>query len=296
MHIGIPGTGKMGSAIALRLLELGHQVSVWNRTAARAEGAVKAGAVLVGSPRALADRCDVILSILTDAAAITAAYDGPQGILAGTIAGKLVVDMSTVQAATAVALAGKVRKAGAAFVECPVGGTTGPARQGKLLGLAGGEPGDIARARPLLEQLCRRVEHIGPVGTGARMKLAINLPLLVAYQALGEAYILARGSGRDASWIMDLFSDTSGAPNVLKTRGPNIAAAIDGQALPPAFDVDSIRKDLRTMIVEAAGEGAELPLATRALAVFDQAAKDGWGGKDGATLPSYWAGQTKRAR
>ena len=293
MRIGIPGTGRMASAIVLRLLETGHAVVVWNRSPAKTEALVKAGATQTASPRQVAEIADVIVTILTDAPAIRAVYDGPEGVLAANLAGKLVIDMSTVRPATSVDLAAKVRTAGAAFVECPVGGTTGPARQGKLLGLAGAEASDFARAKPLLDQLCRRVEHVGPVGSGAKMKLAINLPLLVAYQALGEAYILASGSGRDASWIMELFSDTSGAPNILKVRGPAIADAIGGKALPQAFDVDSIRKDLRTMLEEARSVGAELPVAERALAVFDQASKDGWGAKDGATLPSYWAGKKK---
>ena len=165
--------------------------------------------------------------------------------------------MSTVQPADIAALAAKVRAKGACFVECPVGGTTGPARQGKLLGLAGGNGADVARARAILDQLCRRVEHVGPVGAGASMKLAINLPLLVAYQALGEAYVLCRHLGADPKWLMELFADTSGAPNVLKTRGPAVAEALaGGPGIAPAFDIDSIRKDLRTMIAEAKVLGA----------------------------------------
>ena len=81
---------------------------------------------------------------------------------------------------------------GAAFVECPVGGSTGPAREGKLFGLVGGAPADIARAMPVLEQLCRRIEHIGALGSGATMKLAVNLPLLVYWQALGEALAICK--------------------------------------------------------------------------------------------------------
>ena len=195
MQIGIAGVGRMGAAIALRLMEVGHQVTVWNRSADKTAPLAAAGAKVAASPSALASEADVILTILTNAEAQSAVYDGPQGILAGNISGKLVIDMSTVQPAEIVALAAKVRAKGSAFVECPVGGTTGPARQGKLLGLAGGNAADVARARAILDQLCRRVEHVGPVGAGASMKLAINLPLMVAYQALGEAYVLCRHLG-----------------------------------------------------------------------------------------------------
>ena len=89
--------------------------------------------------------------------------------------------------------------------------------------------------------------------------------------------------------MMDLFADTSGGPNVLKVRGPNIAKALAGQDPgPPAFDVDSIRKDLRTMLAEAGAKGFDLPLVARTLSIFDEAAEKGWGKRDGASLPAYW--------
>jgi len=209
--------------------------------------------------------------------------------VAGGAAQKTFLDMSTVRPDEMRAVAAMVRTAGAAFVECPVGGTVGPARQGKLLGLAGGTADDFARVKPLLDQMCRRVEHLGDVGAGSAVKLAINLPLVVAYQALGEAYVLCRDLGLDATVLFDLFADTSGAPTMLKLRGGTIAEGIaQGKFAPPAFDVDSIRKDLRTMIAEAQSMGARLPVAEETLRVFDQAAADGWGGRDGASLPAYW--------
>ncbi len=289
MRIGIAGLGRMGAAIGLRLIECGHELVVWNRSADKIAPLVAAGAKAAASPAALAGGVETIITILTNADALAAVYDGPAGVLAGRLDGKLVIEMSTVQPHDEIALAAKVRGAGAAFVECPVGGTTGPARQGKLLGLAGGEAADIARARPLLDQMCRRVEHVGGVGAGASMKLAINLPLLVAYQAIGEAYVLCRHLGIDTKALMELFSDTSGAPNILKARGPAIAAALAGDPPgDPAFDIDSIRKDLRTMVAEAGLRGAELPLASRTLGIFDDASLEGWGDRDGSQLPAYW--------
>ncbi len=289
MQIGVAGVGRMGGAIALRLLEAGHRVTVWNRSADKLATALAAGAKSAASPAELAGGVETVLTILTNAEALAAVYAGPAGLLSADLAGKLVVEMSTVQPHDAVALAAKVRAKGAAFVECPVGGTVGPARQGKLLGLAGGDAADIARARPLLEQMCRRVEHVGPVGAGASMKLAINLPLLVYYQALGESFILCRHLGIDPNTLLELFSDTSGGANVLKVRSPAIAAALGGgDGGQPAFDVASIRKDLRTMIAEAGLRGASLPLAEQTLAIYDAAANEGWNARDGAALPSYW--------
>ncbi len=290
MRIGIAGFGKMGSAMAARLVETGAEVVVWNRTRARAEAS---GLPFADTPRDLAEQSDVVVTMLFDADAVEAVYHGASGGTDGLLSaasGKLFIEMSTVRPKTQVALAAAVRTAGGAFVECPVGGTTGPARAGKLLGLVGGDAADLDRARPVLERLCRRVEHVGPVGAGAAMKLAINLPLLVFYQALGESVALVRQLGLDTAWLMDLFADTSGGPNVLKVRGPAIAAALAG-ADPgaPAFDIDSIRKDLRTMVAEAEDRGFTLPVAAQALAVFDEASEEGWGKRDGAWLPAFWA-------
>jgi 3-hydroxyisobutyrate dehydrogenase len=292
MRIGIAGLGRMGAAIAERLQESGHALVVWNRSAEKTKSFAEKGVEVAGSPAELAAKVEAIVTILTDAAAIETVYRGQNGLLSADLNGKLVIEMSTVQPETEIALSDAVRAKGAAYVECPVGGTVGPARMGKLIGLVGGEAGDVARARPVLEQLCRRIEHVGPVGAGASMKLAINLPLLVFYQALGEAITLCRHLGHDPVWLMEFFSDTSGGANVLKVRGPAIAEALAGGNPAPAFDIASIRKDLRTMIAEAKTRGASLPLAERTLAVYDEAASAGWDDRDGAALPSFWPGRT----
>ena len=142
MHIGVAGLGAMGAAIAARLMEVGHQVTVWNRTADKAKPVVDAGAKLAATPAQLASACEAVITILTDGAAIDAVYNGPSGLLSGDVKGKLLIEMSTVPPKVPIELAGKVRAKGASMVECPVGGSTAPARQGKLLGLMGAEPAD----------------------------------------------------------------------------------------------------------------------------------------------------------
>jgi 3-hydroxyisobutyrate dehydrogenase len=292
MHVGVAGLGKMGAAIALRLVEAGNQVTVWNRTAAKTAPAVAAGAAAAESPAALASAVDVVITILTDAAAIDDVYSGPNGLLAGAVAGKLFIEMSTVRPHIEVALAAKVRAAGAAFVECPVGGTIGPARQGKLIGLMGAEEADAARARPLLDQLCRRIEWCGPVGAGAVMKLTINLPLLVYWQALGEALALCRPLGIDPARLVDLLADTSGGPNVLKVRGPAIAKMLRGEdAGPVTFSLDTSAKDLRTMLAEGAARGLDMPVVRETLACYEEASRNGLGDGEVSALPVYWQGR-----
>ena len=296
MNVGIAGTGRMGAAIATRLLGQGHAVTVWNRTPAKTAPLVAAGAKAADSPAALASASEAIITILTDAAAIDAAYTGPAGLLAGDVKGKLFIEMSTVRPETGQALAAKVRAKGAAIVECPVGGTTGPAREGKLFGFVGATDADFARAKPLLEQMCRRIEHVGPVGAGASMKLAINLPLLVYWQALGEALSLARPLGLEPARIMDILADTSGAPNMLKNRAASIATQLAGGDVPPTVEIDNVRKDLRTMIEESHALGVALPVASRALECFDRASGDGLGAADCTKMPAYWVERGGRAR
>jgi 3-hydroxyisobutyrate dehydrogenase len=293
MLVGIAGLGRMGAAMAARLQDCGHDLVVWNRTSERAQPLVETGARLAASPADLAARVDTVITMLFDAAAVQAVYQGPEGLLSGDVTGRLFIEMSTLRPADHLALADAVRTAGATYLECPVGGTVGPARSGNLIGLAGGEATDFARAKPLLGQLCRRLEHCGPTGAGAAMKLAINLPLLVFWQSFGEALALVQHLGRDPAWLVDLFADSAGGANVLKARGPAVAAALAGRD-PGAvyFDVDTIRKDLRSMLNEAEARGLELPLVSRTLAVFDTASADGWGERDCTWLPAYWAKHT----
>jgi 3-hydroxyisobutyrate dehydrogenase len=294
MRIGVAGIGKMGAAIAARLIEVGHEVAVWNRTPEKAKAV--AGATLAATPAQLAQRAEVIITILTDAAALDAVYNGKSGFISGDgMAGKLFIEMSTVLPATEIALAQAVRSKGAAFVECPVGGSTGPARQGKLIGLMGADGADAARARPILEQLCRRLEHAGPVGCGAILKFTVNLPLMVYWQALGEALALSRSIALDPARLMDLLSETSGGPNVLKVRGPGVASMLTGgDSGPVTFNVDGGIKDMQSMLAEAKSRGIDLPLVEKTLACYEETKRHLSGGAEVSSVSVYWANRGKR--
>jgi 3-hydroxyisobutyrate dehydrogenase len=290
MNVGVAGLGNMGGAIAERLIETGNAVTVWNRSAEKCKPLAAAGAGVAASAAALAGAADAVITILTDATAIDAVYGGPAGLLAGDIKDKLFVEMSTVSPHVESELAERARAKGAVFVECPVGGTIGPARQGKLIGLMGAAPADAARAMPLLNQLCRRIEHCGPVGAGATMKLAINLPLMVYWQALGEALALCQPLGLDPGRVIDLMADSSGGPNVLKARGPALIKLLKGEdAGPASFTLDNGIKDLRLMLAEGARCGVDMPLVAGALACFEEASRRGLGAAEGAGMSVYWS-------
>jgi 3-hydroxyisobutyrate dehydrogenase len=295
MKIGVAGLGAMGGNVAARLMEVGHEVTVWNRSPDKTKPLAKAGAKVAGSPADVSAACEAVITLLTDGAAIDAMYNGPKGLLSGDVNGKLFIEMSTVAPKVPLALAPKVRAKGAALVECPVGGSTTPARKGQLLGLMGAEPADAARAKPILEQLCRKIEHCGPVGTGAAMKLAINLPLMVAWQAYGEAFAIARSVGWEPKRLLDLFVESNGANNALKTRAEMVVKLFEGKDPgPTTFSIANGVKDLRTMVTTGEALGADMAATKAALAGFEDAAQHGFGGGDGAQLSVYWAKRKKK--
>jgi 3-hydroxyisobutyrate dehydrogenase len=294
MNIGVAGLGAMGANIAARLIEVEHKVAVWNRTPEKAKPLADAGATVASSPADLASKCEAVITILTDGAAINAMYNGPNGLLSGDVKGKLFIEMSTVPPKVETDLAEKVRAKGAALVECPVGGSTAPARQGKLLGLMGAEASDAQRALPILEQLCRKVEHCGRVGAGSSMKLAINLPLMVAWQAYGEAFAIARSVGWDAKRLLDLFVESNGANKALGMRADMIVKMLeDKDAGPTTFSISNGLKDLRTMVATGEALGADMRATKATLSGFEDAVTHKQGNEDGSRMTVYWSGKRK---
>jgi 3-hydroxyisobutyrate dehydrogenase len=290
MQIGIAGIGKMGTNIGARLMEVGHQLTVWNRTPEKVKPLADVGAKVAGTPAELAGAVEMVITIITDAAALDAVYHGPNGLLSGNVKGKLVIEMSTVPPEVQVALAEKVRAKGAAYVECPVGGSVAPARAGKLLGLIGGEPADVARAKPIIDQMCRRALHAGPVGSGAVLKLAVNLPLMIYWQALGEQLAMCRKLDIDPVELLDFLSETSGAATVLKQRMPGIAARLKKQPSSIAtFTLDGGIKDVKAMLAEGKRRGIEFPVLQQTLACYEEAKRHMSGDDEVSNVSAYWA-------
>jgi 3-hydroxyisobutyrate dehydrogenase len=289
MKIGIAGIGKMGNAIGSRLLGLGHSVSVWNRTPNKTTGLVNAGAHLAATPKLLAESVDVVLTLLTNEAALDEVYSGPHGLLSGAVSQKIFIDMSTVKPATPTEMALRANAVGAVYLECPVGGSVGPAKEGKLLGFVGGDSADVEKIKPLLDQLCKRVEHVGPYGAGSTVKLAVNLPLMVYWQTLGESLSLVESLGIDPTRMIDILADSSGGPNMLKVRGAMIAQTLSQKKSDQVtVSVATMRKDMRAMIDQAQVNQRQLPLTSLALSQFNTAAETGLDDKDCTELPVWW--------
>jgi len=234
-------------------------------------------------------------------------YAGPNGLLAelatmqatSNASGqtqldnrKIFIDMSTVQPAKPKEMAAQISALGAVFLECPVGGSVGPAKEGKLLGFVGGDALDFEKVLPLLQTLCKRVEHLGQHGAGATMKLAVNLPLMVYWQTLSEALSLVEPLGLDPQRVIDILSDSSGGPNMLKVRGAMIAQTLKQKKSDQVtVNVATMRKDLRTMVAQGQLTHRDLPLTSLALEKFNQAAQNGLDDKDCTELPVWWLNQ-----
>jgi len=293
MKIGIAGTGKMGTAIAARLKSVGHDLLVWNRTEAKAKTAMDLGATWCTTPKDLLQQADIVICLLTNEQALDDVYFSANGLLSAPAPGKLIIEMSTVSPDKQAGMAENAAKVGVKYLECPVGGSIGPAKEGKLIGFVGGSAEDLEIARPLLEQMCKRVEHVGNHGAGSMMKLAINLPLMVYWHTFAEALSLIQPLGLDPKRVIDIFSETSGGPNLLKTRGAFIAQSlIDGKSDTVNVTLNTVIKDLNAMKTHAQTLNRKLPLSELAMANFEASSKSGLGDADVAEHLVRWLKKT----
>lgn len=293
MQLGFVGLGRMGQAMVPRLLAAGYPVMVWNRTPQRAEPLLHQGATWAGSLAELASRCNVVLSMVTDDAAVQALFAAEQGgLLAGTVQDTLFIEMSTIRPDTITRLAPQVAAQGAALVDAPMSGTVAPARAGQLLALVGGAAADVERARPLLAVLTRRIEHLGPVGSGAMMKLVLNYTMAVSMQALSEALTMGTRFGLEPQQMMDTILDSPARIGYLAMKAP----AILGQADEAGFDITGVRKDLLAMVTTGYLLQVPMPTGSAALASFAAATGAGWGDQDFARMYDYYLEMVQRTQ
>ncbi|GIF51573.1 3-hydroxyisobutyrate dehydrogenase [Asanoa ferruginea] len=284
-RLAIIGTGNMGGAMVGRLRAAGYPVSVWNRTRERAEQvAARTGATVAGTAREAAGTSDVVIVALANDAADLAAHEGRDGIVAGLRLGTPVVDTSTIDPRTTLRLAEMVRGAGGVHVDCPVSGSVSSVEGGTLTALAAGEAVDVDRVRPILESMSGKVFHIGPTGTGATMKVAINTLLLAINQGLSEAYVLAEAAGIDRDTAYDVFlSGATGAP-FLKYKRAIFEHPDDN---PVAFSLDLVSKDADLVLALAERVGVPVAQAQANKAAVESAIADGYGQQDISTIAKH---------
>lgn len=288
--ISFLGLGKMGAVMAPLFLQAGHQLTVYNRDPKKATALVDQGAKLACSPQQACDSSDFIFTMLSDDKAIQSVFFDNKGLLSTDVTGKLFIDMSTLQVETVKILSDAVIKQGADFIDAPVSGTVAPAAEGKLMFFCGGEAAVIERATPLLEILSRRIIHAGDIGSGALLKLVVNLPLAVYWQSLAEAVRLGSSGGLNEDLMLDAIADSSAALAVLSMKIPTIL----GADLPVAFDMKSMKKDLNSILTTAQQLNLELPTTTSTLRSYSEAIEKGdMGDKDAVTVVNYLKNKAK---
>jgi 3-hydroxyisobutyrate dehydrogenase-like beta-hydroxyacid dehydrogenase len=278
--IGFVGLGAMGGAIAGRLLHLdGSQVYGTNRTKARAEPLIERGLRWCDTAREVAASADVVISMVTDDAALAAVTGGPDGIVAGLQPGRLYIDMSTVSPAASKDLAAQVGEAGAAMVDAPVSGSVPAARDGSLVIMVGGTDQAFQAASPVLSQF-GTVSHVGDNGHGLLLKLAINISLAAQMLAFSEGVLLAQRGGIDPAVATRVMAASAIGSPMLKARAPLVLDLPEQ----PWFSVQFMHKDIRLAQEVGRQERIPLPSAAAVDTILGEAEMVGYGNRDIAGL------------
>jgi 3-hydroxyisobutyrate dehydrogenase-like beta-hydroxyacid dehydrogenase len=283
--IGFIGLGLMGRPMVANLLKAGHPVTVWNRTASRADELVSQGADLAASPREVAAASEVVFTIVSDPPALESVLWGENGVFAGLRKGSVLVDSSTVSPGLAKRAAAASAAQGCEFLEAPVTGGTWGAEKGELVFMVGGEEATLKRVEPVLGVMGKRFFHLGPVGAGQTVKLAMNLLLVLEAEAFAEALALVKGAGLAGEKLFEVMQSSMGRSGLLDIKG---AMMLKGE-YKPSFPLRLMHKDVGLALDLANQLGVPLPsgAATReVLSSVKGAAKED---VDFAALASFWA-------
>jgi len=255
-RIGFIGLGIMGAGMAGNLLTDGFDVTVWNRTAARTEALVEAGAARADSPADLGGAVDVVVLCVSDTPDVV---DVTEQLEPGLSEGMLVIDCSTISPDVTRELHARMAEWGVGWVDSPVSGGSEGAIAGTLAAIVGGVDHDVARARPVLGAFCHTITHVGGPGAGQACKLVNQILVVTTMLGVSEALVFAAGQGLDLDATIDAVSGGAAGSWMLEHRGPQV---VDGY-WEPGFSIDLQQKDLR-LVLEAA-DRAEVPVMATGL-------------------------------
>ncbi len=260
--LGFVGLGAMGSRVVKRLLDAGNTVIGYNRTRSKAQWLLEAGMQWADTPREVAEKADVIFTMVTNTAALQDVFSGHNGILSGLGAGKVYIDMSTVSPDKSRELAAKVAEKGAQMLDAPVSGSILTLEQGNLSIMVGGDQATCERVKPILLQIGPKVNYVGGNGQAVLLKIAINLSLQVQFMAFSEGLLLAEKGGIAREVAMEAMLNSAVASPSLKYRAPFILAMPEEAW----FDVNMMQKDMQL----ALEMGRELDVAMPTTAISNQ--------------------------
>jgi 3-hydroxyisobutyrate dehydrogenase-like beta-hydroxyacid dehydrogenase len=271
--VAVLGLGAMGSRVARRLLEAGHELVVWNRTSEKAAPLVEAGATAAPTPADAAGRAEAVLTMVADPAALREVTEGEAGVAAGLGAGSTLIEMSTVGPDALRRLASVLGER-AGLLDAPVLGSRAEAEEGTLTIFAGGPPELVERWTPLLSVLGSPL-HVGPLGSGAAAKLVANTTLVGTIGVLGEALALADGLGLSREKAFEVLAVTP-----LGAQAERRRAAVEAGDYPPRFALYLARKDAELVVAAAREAGVDLRLTEAARTWLAESEEAGWGDRD----------------
>ncbi len=255
MRVGVIGLGIMGAPMARNLLRAGHEVVVHGRSRARIEPLVELGATAARSPAAVASVVDAVVTSLPDGPDVEQVVAGPDGVLAGASPRLLVIDTSTIAPDVARGLAERAAAAGVDFLDAPVSGGQQGAIDGTLSIMVGGDAAAVARARPVLDAIGRKVTHMGGPGQGQMTKLVNQVVGATTLAAVAEGLLLAARAGLEPGAVIDAVGSGAAASWQLSNLGPRMQK----DDFAPGFMVRLQQKDLRLALAAASSLGVPLP-------------------------------------
>lgn len=284
VSVAVVGAGHMGSAMVVRLREQGVPTFVYNRTPSKANALATAGARVCGSAREAAESAQIVIVSLADDDAVRHTYAGDHGIAAGLSAGKLVLETSTIDPQTVREVEPLITSRGARLLDTPVSGSVQAVQQGSLTVMAGGDPDDVDRASPVLTHLADRIYHVGALGAGATMKLAVNAIVHGLNQSLAESLVLAERAGVQREVAYEVFANSAiAAPFVQYKR----AAYEHPEQAAVAFTLDLVGKDLDLIARLATRVGARMDQVAANRTVVRDALAGGFADGDISALAVY---------
>ena len=278
--IGFIGLGVMGDPMARNLVEAGHALVVHSRSPEPVEALAGAGAEVASSPREVAERADVVITMLPDSPAVEDVVLGEDGVLAGASEGDLLIDMSTIHPTVSVAVAKAAAERGVAALDAPVSGGDVGAQQGTLSIMVGGEAADLERARPLFEVLGKTIVHVGEAGAGQVVKACNQVVVAVTIAAVSEALVLGSKAGVDPERILDVLGGGLAANKVMEMRRRNFLE----HDFTPGFRIDLHHKDLNIALESGDAYGVPLPVTGLVQQYMRALRAKGHGGDDHSGL------------
>jgi len=282
--VGLIGLGLMGHPMGANLLKAGHELTVWNRTASRGDDLVAQGAKRAATPREVAAASEVVLTIVSDPPAVESVLWGETGVFAGLRRGSVMIESSTVSPGLEKRAAAAAAERGAEFLEAPVTGGTWGAEKGELVFMVGGEASTLKRVEPVLGAMGKRWFHLGPVGAGQTVKLAMNLLLDVQVEAFAEALALVTRAGVPGQSLFDVMQSSMGRSGVLDLKGANM---LKGE-YKPSFPLRLMHKDLGLALDLANQLGVPLPAAAASREVLNAVKGAMTEDVDFSALATFW--------